>query len=173
MESARDEHHWAKYRLNAAHDRLDGIGPFSLLRRHGRDEKSAALDAIEHFGRDVAHATAKVAAAEENLNELSHQVTQTDTWHTEHDWRRGRLTAIERELTDAGHIDLRRIYLPDRSPRPQLDRSRTSALESRLHRILSGEAPNHGIPTSSDRLAEIARPPLPGPDHGLGMDLGL
>ena len=172
LESARDEHHWAQYRLDGAHERLNGIGPFSVLRRHGRDEKNAALDAIERFGRDVAHATARVTAAEGNFDQLSHQVAEADTWHAEHDWRRGRLTAIERELTDAGHIDLRRMYLPDHSPRRQLDRSRAS-LESRLDRVLSGESPNDSGPSWPDRIAEIARPPLPGPDQGLGMDLGL
>jgi hypothetical protein len=142
-----------------------------MLRRDGRQAKAAARGDIERFSCDVARATARVASAETNLDEIRDQVAQADTWHADHDWRRGRLRAIDQELTNAGHIDLRRIRLPEPSPRSQLGRSRTSAPESHLDRIVTGEAPNLGTPPWLDRLAEIARPP--GPDQGLEMDLDL
>jgi len=89
-------------------------------------------------------------------------------------WRHGRLTAIESELADLGHIDLRRIPLPERSRCLQRDRSRTSGLSSRLRQTALGRADAGEVPAWwADRLAEIAAPPLPGRDAGLGMDLGL
>ena len=89
-------------------------------------------------------------------------------------WRHGRLTAIESELADLGHIDLRHIPLPERSRCLQRDRSRTSGLSSRLRQTALGRADAGEVPAWwADRLAEIAAPPLPGRDAGLGMDLGL
>jgi hypothetical protein len=108
LRSAQEEHHWAKYRLDTAHDRHARFGPLSLLRRHGRHEKSATLDDIERFDGDVARAAGKVAGCRQSRDRLSDQVAKGDAWHVAHDWRYGRLASIEAELADLGHIDLRR-----------------------------------------------------------------
>ncbi|MGH8990175.1 MAG: hypothetical protein ACRDZ7_01445 [Acidimicrobiia bacterium] len=166
--SARKDQQRARHRLDAAHQRIERVRPFAMLRRHGRQEKRAAHGDIERFEADVARAAARVTAAGEHRDELTDQVARAEAWHGDHDWRRGRLSAIDRELASSGHIDLRRIPLPEHSPRSPLGRSRTSALESHLDRILTGDAPDLGVPPA-DRWAEIARPPLP--DQGLGLDL--
>jgi len=48
----------------AGHDRLAHMGPLSLLRRHGRHERTFALEDIERFQGDVARATGKVERCE-------------------------------------------------------------------------------------------------------------
>jgi hypothetical protein len=162
LKSARTELHWAKHRVDAAHERLAGIGPLSLLRRQGRHEKSTTLEAIERFQDEVARAAARAAACEQSHDRLRDDVTRGDAWYAEHDWRHGRLTAIEAELRGLGYIDLRRIPLPELSSGWERDRARSHSLTSQLGRAWR-----------TDRIAEIATPPLPGRDAGLGMDLGL
>jgi hypothetical protein len=159
--SAQEEQRWAKYRLDAAHDRLARMGPFSLLSRRGRDHKSATLDDIERFQSDVRRAAGRMAGCEQNRDRLSDEVTQSDAWHAEHGWRHGRLASIEAELADLGHIDLRHLPLPERDHDQQRHPSRSRAVTSEAPAWWAG------------RLAEIAAPPLPGRDAGLGMDLGL
>jgi conjugative relaxase-like TrwC/TraI family protein len=172
LRAARIERDGARYRLDRAQHRLDQIGPLSLLRRHGRDEKHAALEAIERSQGDINRSAARITAAEDRLDRVVDQVAEAGAWHAEHDWRQARVTAIERELTGAGHIDLRRDDLGLRPDRSHPDPARTSGLGSRIERILSSAAGEHGMPSWSDRLAEVARPPTPAPDHDLGMDLG-
>jgi conjugative relaxase-like TrwC/TraI family protein len=172
LRSAEKARYWAQHRLDAAHDRLGRMGPLSLLRRHGRHEKSATLQDIEHFQGDVTRATGKVASCEQRRDQLIDEVAHGVAWHMEEDWRHGRLAAIEAELADLGHIDLTRISLPERSAGREFDRS-TSGLGSRLGRAHLSRADACEVPALADRLAEIVAPPLPGRDTGLGMDLGL
>jgi hypothetical protein len=173
LHSAKKERYWAQYRLDAAHERLARIGPLSVLRRDGRHQKTSTLEDIERFQGDVARAAGKVQRCEQNLDHLLGAVTQCDAWHAEHDWRHGRLAAIETELADLGHIDLRTISLPERAQGLARDRSRTSGLASRLGRAPLGGNAGEVPAWWADRLVEIAAPPLPGRDAGLGMDLGL
>ncbi len=157
-----------------ANDRLAGIGPQALLRRHGRNEKSAALEDIERFGGDVVRAADTVARCEHSHDQLTDEVAQGVAWHLQHDWRRGRLNEIETELADLGHIDLRHIPLAERSPGLGRDRSRTAGRGLRPDRVPLARADASDVPAWwADRLAEIAAPPLPGKDAGLGIDLGL
>jgi hypothetical protein len=144
------------------------------VRRHGRHEKTSTLEDIERFHGDVARAAGKVERCEQNLNRLNSAVAEGAAWHLEHDWRYGRLSATEAELTGLGHIDLRTISLPERAPGWEHDRSRTSSLGSRLSRALLSDADGGEVPDWwADRIAKIAAPPLPGRDPGLGMDIGL
>ncbi|MDQ3947348.1 MAG: hypothetical protein M3357_19755, partial [Actinomycetota bacterium] len=170
---ARNEKQQARDRLHHAQNRLDQIGPLSLLCRHGRDEKQAALADIPRFERDVARATERVIDAEHHLERINDAVADADAWHNEHDWRQERLTAIERELKQAGHIDLRHIDLELHVPRSHLDRSRETGLEASIQHILSGGGRDHGLSSRLDQHPEIASPPLPGHDDGVGMDLGF
>ena len=170
---AQQQLYWANHRLDAAHDRLAGMGPLSQLRRQGRHDKRATLEHIERFERDVDRAADKMAGSEQNLDRLRDQVAQGEVWHAEHDWRRERLAAIDTELSGLGHIDLRDIPLPDQSIVLDSDRSRSS-LGARLGRVgLGRPEAGHHAGWWADRLPEVAAPPLPGHDPGLGMDLGL
>jgi hypothetical protein len=64
--------------------------------------------------------------------------------------------------------------LPERTHGLGRDRSGTSGLASGLDRSPLGGAEINEVPAWwADRLAEIAPPPLPGRDTGLGMGLGL
>ena len=144
------------------------------MRRHGRYEKTSTLEDIERFQGDVARATRKVERCEQDLDLLHGAVAEGNAWHLEHDWRHGRLAAIEAELTGLGHVDLRTISLPERSPGWEYGGFRTSGLGRSLAQPLRDRADVADVPTGwADRLAEIAAPPLPGRDTGLGMDLGL
>ncbi len=172
LHSAEKERYWAQYRLDTAHERLAGIGPLSLVRRHGRHERNSTLQDIERFQGDVARAAGKVQGCEQHLDRLLDAVAQGDAWHAEHDWRHRRLSGVEAELADLGHVDLRTIFLPEDAEGGARARSRTSGLSFRL-----GRAPVGGIagemPAWADRLAEIAPPPLPTSDTGLDIGLGL
>jgi len=115
-----------------------------------------------------------VASCEHNHDRLTDEVAQGVAWHLQHDWRRGRLNEIETELAELGHIDLRHIPLAERSPGLGRDRSRTAGQGLRPDRVPLARADASDVPTWwADRLAEIAAPPLPGKDAGLGIDLGL
>ncbi len=173
LHSAKDAQKWANYRLKAAHDRLDRIGPFSLLRRNGRQRKTAAGEDIERFQGHVVGAAKKVERSEQGLDQVTDAVAHSNAWYAENSWRRRRLASIEAELSSPGHINLRNIPLPERSSGWERGLSRTSGLSARLGRTL-GQAEAAEVPAGwADRLAEIVRPPLPGRDHGAGIDLGL
>jgi conjugative relaxase-like TrwC/TraI family protein len=173
LRAARIDQDRARDLLDRAQDRLDRIGPLSMLRRHGRAEKHAGREAIERSQADIDRAAARVTAAEANLDRITEQVTEADAWHAEHDWREVRLTAIECELTDAGHIDLRRIDLDRRPNERHLNRTNASGLEARIRHVLAVGASEYGERSLSERSGEFARPLLPAPDHDLGIDLGL
>jgi conjugative relaxase-like TrwC/TraI family protein len=168
---ARNEEMQARDRLRHAQNRFHQIRPLSLLRRHGRDEKHAALADIPRFARDVARAAERVLDAGRRLEQITDAVADADAWHNEHDWRQERLSAIQRELKEAGHIDLRHIDLDLHGAPNRRDRSRLSGLQARIERIHSGGGRDHGLPSRLDRHPEIASPPLPGHGDGLGMDL--
>ncbi|MGH8973906.1 MAG: AAA family ATPase, partial [Acidimicrobiia bacterium] len=174
LRSAQQQLSWANHRLDAAHDRLAGIGPLSQLRRQGRHHKRATLEDIERFERDVDRAADKMAGSEQNRDRLRDQVAQGEAWHAEHDWRRERLATIDTELAGLGHLDLRDITLPEHSTRLQYDRSRPRGRDARLGRVgLGHPEAGHEAVGWAGRLPEIAAPPLPEHDPGLGMDLGL
>jgi conjugative relaxase-like TrwC/TraI family protein len=147
--SAEHELYWARYRLEHAQGRLDRLGPLSQLRRHGRQEKASALDDIDRFTNDVHRAEAKIDVCREELERLRTDRDRRLEWDAEHGWPDERLRAVDAEwasLTGRDHD-----VGPDR---------RTHLLERRLE-------PEHQW---LDRIAEVARPPLPGPD--LGIDIG-
>jgi hypothetical protein len=83
--------------------------------------------------------------------------------------RRRRVAQLERELKQAGHIDLRHIDLDLRVTRRHLDRARETGLEASIKRILSGGGRDQGRSSRLDQRPEIASPPLPGHDDGVGM----
>lgn len=115
-----------------------------------------------------------MAACEQRHDRLSDEVAQGHAWHAEHHWRRERLAAIDAELDDLGHIDLRRIPLPERSPSRERHQSLTAELEACLGQSVQVIADARHVPApSAERLAEITLPPLPGRNVGPGIDLGL
>ena len=132
-----------------AHDEL---GPLSLLRRHGRKQKATTFDQIETFTGDVRRAEGGIVECERAVEELRPERDQRQRWDADHGWPDSRLRTVEAELAE---------------------------LEQPAHRTLSRDAsllrrgPDRDQPAWLDRLAEIARPPLPGPDVGHGIDLGL
>ena len=150
LESAKKELYWAQHRLEHAQERLDRFGPLSQLRRQGRKEKASTVDRIDRFTGDVREAEAKVLRRETEIDGLRPEVGRRLQWDVEHKFPDSRLRSIEIEIADLG-----------RSTDLHLSRE-TSLLRT---------GPEAGQPGWLDRLADVARPPLPGPDHGI--DLGL
>ncbi len=151
LASAKKEMYSAHYPLDHAEKRLDKLGPLSQLRRHGRKEKASAVDQIDRFTDDIGKAEAKIAHWERALEELRPELDHRRQWDRDHDWPDSRLRAVESELAELS--------------RPaQQSLSRDASLFRR--------APADGRPPWLDRVAEVARPPLPGHDLGAGIDLG-
>jgi conjugative relaxase-like TrwC/TraI family protein len=152
LAAAKKELHWAHHRLDRAHQRLEGLGPLSQLRRQGRQDKAATLDRIDTFMDDVRRAEAKIADWERSVEELGPELDRRRQWDADHGWPDERLRTVDDELAEFTrpnqHVELGRA--------PLLSERRLS--------------PEHGWP---DRAAEIALPPLPGPGGGHGIDLGL
>ncbi|MCA1832879.1 MAG: relaxase domain-containing protein [Actinobacteria bacterium] len=149
LESAKKELYWAHYRLNHARERLDQLGRLSQFRSHGRREKASTLDQIDRFTGDVRKAEAKIDGCERVIEELRPEADQRLKWDVEHRFPDSRLRTVEAELADLGLS-------------PELSQSREASLPR--------AAPD--TPPWLDRLAEVARPPLPGPDMGAGIDIG-
>jgi len=150
--SAKNELHWAHYRLDHAQERLDQFGPLSQLRSHGRKEKASTANQIDRFTDDVRKAEAKIAGCEQALEELRPELDRRLQWDVDHLFPDSRLRSIEAELAELSQ-----------SPHQHLSRG-----ASLLRRALGGDQP-----VWLDRLAEVRKPPLPGRDPGAGIDLGL
>jgi hypothetical protein len=151
LASAHKDLYGANHRLEAAEKRLGELGPLSQLRRHGRNEKTSVLDEIGRFTDDIQRAETKIAGCQREVDELRSEVDQRQEWDAEHGWPDSRLRSVDTELAELGHSGL---HIGGTT------RDRGSSGHS-----LGRE------PAWLDRLAEVARPPLPGPDHGI--DLGL
>ncbi|HVW32317.1 MAG TPA: hypothetical protein VHL53_07245, partial [Acidimicrobiia bacterium] len=151
LESAKKELYWAHYRLDHARQRLDRFGPLSQLRSQGRKEKSTTVDQIDRFTHDVRKAEAKIAGCERTVEDLRPELDQRLQWDVDHLFPESRLRTVDAELADLGQS-------------PDLTRSRDASLHRR--------DPGVNQPAWLDRLAEVARPPLPGHDMGAGIDLG-
>lgn len=80
-------------------------------------------------------------------------INQRPQWDADHDWPDSRLRRVEAELAEL------------REPTHHIDRVERDA-------YLLRRAPGREHPWL-DRVAEVAQPPLPGPDLGAGIDLGL
>jgi len=152
----------AHYRLHTAKGRLDRLGPLSQLRPQGRRDKDRALDDIDRFATDVTKAEKGVTERQTQVSRLQDEIIERRNWIEEHSWRDGRLRTIERELADVHcYIPLLDLSidlgLPDHESnrRPRWERART------LDALFSRSDPG-----------DVARPPLPGHDAGLGMDVG-
>ncbi len=151
LATAKKDLYWANHRLEAAAKRLGELGPLSQLRRHGRNQRTTVLDEIGRFTDDIERAEAKIAAYQRDVEQIRSEVDHRQEWDAEHGWPDSRLHSVDTELAELGH--------------------------SGLH--TGGTARDRGLsvhrlgrePARPDRLAEVARPPLPGPDHGI--DLGL
>jgi hypothetical protein len=115
------------------------------------NEKTSVLDEIGRFTDDIQRAETKIAGRQRDVDELRTEVNQRQEWDTEHGWPDSRLHSVDTELAELGHSGL---HIGGTT------RDRGSSGHS-----LGRE------PAWLDRLAEVARPPLPGPDHGI--DLGL
>jgi hypothetical protein len=147
---AQKELYWAHHRVQHAEERLHRLGRLSHLRRSGRNDKSSTLEDIDRFTGDVQRAEAKVARCREELDELRDGRNRRAEWDAEYDWPSERLRTVEAELTSLTR------------PAQRLDPDQRTHL---TERNLNAEHP------WLDRLAEVAPPPLPGPDRGI--DLGL
>ena len=152
VESAKKGLYWANYRLDHARERLEHLGALSQLRRHARQEKASTLDQIDRFTDDVRKADAKIASCERTVEKLRPELDRRHEWDFEHKFPDARLRSVDAELAELGHF-------PDLSP------SRQASLLRR--------APGVDQPAWLERLAGVARPPLPGRDTGAGIDLGL
>lgn len=152
LESAQKELYWARYRLDHAQRRLDQFGRLSQLRRQGRKEKAVTEDEVNRFTDDVGKAEAKITSCEQVIEELRPELDRNLEWDVDHRFPDSRLRRIDAELAELGH-----------SPHQGLSR------EASLLR----RTPGVDQPAWLDRLAESSRPPLPGPDLGAGIDLGL
>jgi conjugative relaxase-like TrwC/TraI family protein len=139
----------AHYRLQHAQERLERFGPLSQLRRHGRRDKTSVHDDIDRFTGQVNSAESKVQRCREDLEELHAERSRRIEWDADHGWPDERLRTVDGEL----HA----LTPPARDLAPD----RPTHLS---HRTLD---PAHQW---LDRVAEVARPPLPGPD--LGIDIG-
>jgi hypothetical protein len=154
LASAKKDLYWANYRLDHAEQQLEELGPLSQLRRHGRQKKASTLDDIDRFSDDVRRAEAKIARCEDRVEELRPELDQRPRWDAEHNWPESRLRTVDAEFAELGlpahHIE---------------SVGRDASLLRR--------APGRDHPWL-DRVAEIARPPIPGgPDLDHGIDLGL
>jgi hypothetical protein len=145
LASAKKELHWAQHRLEHAHQRLDDLGPFSQVRRKGRDVKRSTLEQISTSSDDVRTAEAKIVRCEQAVEELRPELDERRRWDAGHDWPDSRLRTVEAELAELGQ-----------------PAHRTSSRDASLLR----RAPDRGRPAWLDRLAETPQPPLPGPDLG-------
>jgi conjugative relaxase-like TrwC/TraI family protein len=151
LASAHQDLYWSNHRREAAEKRLAELGPLSQLRRQRRHEKTSVLDQIGRCTDDIQRAETNIAGCQRDLDELRGEVNQRHEWDAEHGWPESRLRSVDTELAELGHHGL------------HLDR--TTRDRSLSRQSLGRE------PAWLDRLAEVARPPLPGPDHGI--DLGL
>jgi conjugative relaxase-like TrwC/TraI family protein len=151
LASAKKELYWAHHRLDKAHERLERLGSLSQLRRRGREEKSATLDQIATFTADIGKAETKIAHWEQTLEELRPERHHRQQWDQQHDWPDSRLRTVEAELA-------------------ALDRPAHQNQHRDAH--LMRRAPGADPPAWVDRVAEVARPPLPGHDLGAGIDIG-
>jgi hypothetical protein len=139
----------AHCRLRYAEECLERFGRLSQLRRHGRREKTCVLDDIDRFTGDVNRAEAKVDRCRNELDQLRDSQDQRVAWDNEHGWPDERLRTVDTELRD--------LTQP----------TRHLALDRPTHLSQRGLDPPHQW---LDRVADVARPPLPGPD--LGIDIG-
>ena len=152
LEYAKKELHWAHYRLDHAQERLEQFGRLSQLRHHGRQEKASTVDQIDRFTNDIRKAEAKIASCEQTLEQLEPELGQRLQWDVEHKFPDSRLRTVDAEIADLGQS-------------PDVGFSREASLLRRASGV------DH--PAWLDRLAGVARPPVPGRDMGAGIDLGL
>jgi len=148
LESAKKELHWAQDRLDRAEQRLAQFGRLSQLRSHGRKEKASTVDHIGRFTTDVRQAEAKIASCERAVDELRTELHRPLQWDIDHRFPDSRLRTVDAELAEL-------------SPSPQPRLSWEDSLLTRAPEL--NQAP----------WLDVARPPLPGHDHGAGIDLGL
>ncbi|MEW6473974.1 MAG: AAA family ATPase [Actinomycetota bacterium] len=152
LASAKKELYWAQHRLEAAEQRLGQLGSLSQVRRKGREVKRSTVEQIKAFTDDFRTAEAKIARWEEAVEALRPELAQRPRWDADHDWPDSRLRTIDAELAEVAE-----------------PAARTTARDASLVR----PPPRRNQPAWLDRVAEMAPPPLPGPDAGPGIDLGL
>src|SRR5581483_9534589 len=106
---------------------------------------------VDHIGRfttDVRQAEAKIASCERAVDELRTELHRPLQWDIDHRFPDSRLRTVDAELAEL-------------SPSPQPRLSWEDSLLTRAPEL--NQAP----------WLDVARPPLPGHDHGAGIDLGL
>lgn len=149
LQYAQKELSDARYRLQHAQERLERFGPLSQLRHHGRRDKSSVLDAIDRFTGQVNSAESKVVRCRDELEELRAGRHRRSDWDAEHGWPDERLRTVD--------VELHALTQPARDLAPDRPTHLSQRTLDPAHQWL-------------DRVAEVARPPLPGPD--LGIDIG-
>lgn len=126
-----------------------------------------AAGLVRREDRRVPGTEGTVAHRQEHLDRLRGETAQSRDWNLHHGWRRERLRVIEQELAEQhGYIPLLDLT-PDNQGLLTRDHARHSGLDPRA-RLRGDETPAWW----ADRLPEVAMPPLPGRDTGVGIDLG-
>jgi hypothetical protein len=153
----------AHHRLDAAQEHLDLLGPLSQFRRQGRHDKVRTLDDIDRFAQDVTRAESRVTECQAHVSQLQVETVKSREWAEAHGWRDGRLRTIERELVDV-HCHMPLLDLSMDLALPEHDGNRRPGRE---------RAQRRDALFSRNKRGDVARPPLPGHEGGLGMDIGL
>jgi hypothetical protein len=163
VRSAEQELYWANHRLDAARERLERCGPLTQLRRHGRLEKARTIEDIDRFSDDVTRAAGRLSERRADVDGLAAETAESSDWHRQNGWRCDRLRAVEQELAAVhGYLPLRDVDLG-------IDWSDRGIRRNGWERTVGLDA----FVSPTGPTADIARPPLPGHDGGIAMDLGF